>query len=1085
MKYFSPLLAFILWVQTSQVAAQCTPSANDNCANAQMLVVDNAPTAGNTCGTIETGELKDCAGASATNSVWYAFVATSPTLFVAVSSTAGCYVSSAIWDALDGCPIGSGCHALSCQSAIGGPANRVHRLDNLTVGATYRIQILYAQTGACGTSLNFTVGVSSTQPAGTLTNSAAILNCGTTTRNACVFTTAPTSANQIFNACGTISPQPTSANSANEVYKGCFNFVAPSSGVITGYGLAVSYPAFSCSGGLWNWVYSELNDANCNMLTCGNVGSVPLICNQQYKLCITFEIPSGCTYNDMRPYVVVGPKPMKTWVGSDTTASSAAICQGDTVPLNASGLGFSRYFWTPSNSLSADSGAVVKAFPTTTTTYTVYGYDVAGCYQTKTVQVTVNPKPTPGITPNNPTLSCANPTATLTASGGSTYLWSTGATGASITTSTPGTYTVTVTTASGCTATVSTNVLNGGTLPTATVSPTSGTLTCSTTSITLTATGGGTYLWSNGATSNTINVTTANTYSVTVTDNNGCSVSTSVAINQNITPPVASVTPSTFTLDCINTSASLTASGGGTYLWSTGVTTNLISVSQAGTYTVTVTDTSNNCTANASATVSTLPVMVTSFTPTGVLCNGGSTGAIDMQVLGGQGPFTFQWSNQSTSEDISSLTAGTYTVTVRDNTGCTVTGSATVSEPPVLTAPETHTDVACNGGANATISISPTGGTGAYTYVWNDGATTSNRNNLSIGTFTVTVTDANQCTATNSVTIVQGSAIEIFNTYTDVSCYQGRDGSIDMSPRGGNQPYTYKWNDAATSEDRNQVPAGTYSITVTDMNQCTSTASVTLSEPTALTFAQVVNQPTCPENNGDGDVEITPSGATPPYTYSWSNGNNTPDNTQLSPGVYSVTVTDANSCSVTISFSLAYMYQFSVNASPPVASIQPGEAVTLNYQTSGSSGTIASQKWTPVESLTCDDCRSPVAAPTESTTYQVEVTNDAGCIARDVVVINVTPGFSLYVPNTFTPNSDGFNDYFEIYGTREGIAYLEVQVFNRWGELVYESNDHYFKWDGSYKGDPLPTQALVWKLKLGFINGKVEDLRKGSVTLLK
>lgn len=1151
--YLSLVVLFIVGVKS--VHSQCTPAPNDNCANAQVLTVNGGTVPGSTCGTLEAGEKNDCGPSTHTQSVWYSFVATSPTLAVSISSTGSCFLTSAVWKSASGsCPIGGACHALSCQSSTNGPTTTVHRLSNLVIGETYYVQILYTPGGTCGLNGTFNIGVSTTIPA-TVSNGPPISTCDNVSSTACVFNYVP-SITTITNSCPSVT-NPTSANGANEVVKSCFTFVGQYSTNITFQNIINS----TCIGGNVVWFAWELLDMNCNSYRCGdlsNLSTTGVVCGTQYKMCYTYEIPN-CTHTRYYPYVSAIPVPMNNWTSQSQTSTTASICPGDSVTLFANAQGYVNYQWSPATGLSSTTGSSVIAFPASTTTYTITGFDSGGCSQTKTVQVIVRPKPTPTVTPSNSVLTCAAPNATLTATGGGTYRWSNGSTTSSITTNIPGTYTVTVTGANTCTATAEATVTQSTSSVVATITPLADTLTCQRTNVTLTAGGGATYLWSNGATSSTINVTTPGTYTVTATDLTGCAGSASVSIIQNITPPQVSVTPPGL-LTCSNTSTSLRATGGGTYQWSSGSVSDSITVSSPGTYSVIVTDPANGCTASASqvvnnnitpppvsiappaqltCTVTSINVvassstvnasfnwggnntgpsltvtspgaysvtvtdpangctasasvnvtlnqnLITTFNNTPALCQGGSTGAVDLTITGGQSPYTFQWSNQATTEDLSSVPAGNYSVTITDNGGCSTTASTSVSEPQALNVSETHTGVSCSGSSDGVINLNATGGTGAYNYTWNDGATSSSRNNLGFGNYSVTVSDNNQCSVSLSITISQASTIEVFNVKTDISCYQGRDGNIDISARGGNQPYSFKWNDGANTEDRSQIPAGTYTITVTDANQCTATASISINEPSALAFTQQVNQPTCPDNNGDGSIALSPSGATPPYRYSWSNGGNTPDKTGLSPGTYTVTITDDNSCSVTISFAMSYQYNFTVDASPTVSTIEPGQTVTLNYSMNGSAGTVTSQKWTPGQSLSCDDCPSPVAAPQTTTTYQVEVTNDAGCAATDIVIIYVTPVFSLYVPNVFTPNSDGFNDFFELYGNRDGIAFLEIQLFNRWGEKIFESNDHYFKWDGRYKGEPLVPQALTWQLRLGFVDGHVEEVRKGSITLLK
>jgi gliding motility-associated-like protein len=225
------------------------------------------------------------------------------------------------------------------------------------------------------------------------------------------------------------------------------------------------------------------------------------------------------------------------------------------------------------------------------------------------------------------------------------------------------------------------------------------------------------------------------------------------------------------------------------------------------------------------------------------------------------------------------------------------------------------------------------------------------------------------------------------------------------------------------------------------------------------------------------------TGGTLPYKYAWANGPTTAVITHLSTGNYIVTITDVNGCTAANAFSLVYDFDFRVAANPS-ATIKLGQSATLGYTLSGYAGTYTNT-WSPAASLSCPVCPDPVATPNVTTLYNITVQNDSGCAVSDMVTIYVIPDYDIFVPNAFTPNGDGKNDYFSIYGNTQVLEFLEVKVFDRIGEQVYESYNINFKWDGSFKGAILPSGVFVWELKLVFIDGHTEKLRKGSVTLLR
>ena len=273
-----------------------------------------------------------------------------------------------------------------------------------------------------------------------------------------------------------------------------------------------------------------------------------------------------------------------------------------------------------------------------------------------------------------------------------------------------------------------------------------------------------TYLWSNGATTQTISGLSAGTYTVTITDAVNCTAIASYTVTE---PPVMDVTCTSTDVTTNGGSdgtASVTASGGTppyTYLWNTGATTSSISGLVAGTYSVTVTD-AKGCTAECSTTVNEPGCNLSaSADGTPVSCNDGSDGTATATPTGNNGAVTYLWSNGATTQSISGLSAGTYTVTITDAVNCTAIASYTVTEPPVMDVTCSSTDVTTNGGSDGTASVTASGGTPPYTYLWNTGATTSSISGLTAGTYTVTVTDAKGCTAECSTTVNEPAPCEL------------------------------------------------------------------------------------------------------------------------------------------------------------------------------------------------------------------------------------------------------------------------------------------------------------------------------------
>ena len=284
-----------------------------------------------------------------------------------------------------------------------------------------------------------------------------------------------------------------------------------------------------------------------------------------------------------------------------------------------------------------------------------------------------------------------------------------------------------------------------------------------------------------------------------------------------------------------------------------------------------------------------------------VSCNGFSDGSIDISVSGGTPDYTYLWSNGETTQDISGLAAGFYSVTVTDANGCTDTiDNIEITEPDELMAElDDTTNVSCNGDSDGAIDISVSGGTPDYTYLWSNGETTQDISGLAAGFYSVTVTDANGCTDTiDNIEITEPDELMAeVDDITNATCNGELDGAIDISVSGGTPDYTYLWSNGATTQDLTGVAAGLYSVTVTDANGCTDTIdNIEIEDPSTLEAE--VDDITDVSCNGftDGAIDISVSGGTPDYTYLWSNGETTQDVTGLEAGMYSVTITDANGC---------------------------------------------------------------------------------------------------------------------------------------------------------------------------------------------
>ncbi|WP_417368168.1 T9SS type A sorting domain-containing protein [Flavobacterium beibuense] len=627
-------------------------------------------------------------------------------------------------------------------------------------------------------------------------------------------------------------------------------------------------------------------------------------------------------------------------------------------------------------------------------TYDVTVTDAKGC--TTTASATVNePAALIASLTSQTNIACngeSTGSASITVNGGNppyTYSWSNGATTATINDLAAGTYFVTVTDNKGCTASASATISE----PTALIASASvdSNVSCNAGNdgaATASATGGQgsySYLWSNGATTASIAGVTAGTYTVTITDTNGCTDTASVTITE---PTEIVVTTSVLSQPSCNgdTSAGATASAtGGTgpysYYWNVNgynvYTAGWIG-STAGTYTVTVTDASG-CTATGEITITEPDAIDPGVTQINVSCFGGNNGQATATPTGGVGPYNYLWSNGATTATISGIVAGTYTITITDNNGCTGTDTVTITEPTELIASAVvDANISCNGASDGEATASATGGTGAYTYLWSNGATTASIAGVPAGIYTVTITDANSCTDTAMVTITEPAVLTASAVTTNVSCNGGSNGTVNLTVTGGTAPYTFAWSNTATTEDMTGLTAGTYNVTVTDANGCTTTASATVTEPTILMASAVTTAVSC-NGGSNGTVDLTVTGGTAPYSFAWSNTATTEDMTGLTAGTYDVTVTDANGCTTTASATVTEPTVLTATAVTTAVSCNGGNNGTADLTVTG--GT-APYTFVWSNAATTEDLTGLVAG-----TYNVTVTDANGCNATALVTV--------------------------------------------------------------------------------------------------
>jgi hypothetical protein len=510
--------------------------------------------------------------------------------------------------------------------------------------------------------------------------------------------------------------------------------------------------------------------------------------------------------------------------------------------------------------------------------------------------------------------------------GGGTYMieWSNGSTGTSITGLEPGGYSVTVDGGGTCTATASFNVPNNPQLPNINITSQPTICDLSNGSVNISVSGGVapyTFEWSNGAMTEDLSAVPQGPYAVTVTGANGCTNSASTTVNNN-NPNISissNIVPNTTCLPGTgNGSISITISpssppGGGTYMieWSTGATTTSITGLEGGSYSVTVNG--GACNQTATFTVPDVPNLpVLSAVPTPTICDLG-TGTINLSVSGGVAPYTYEWSNGATSQDLTNLQTDDYSVTVTGANGCTATLSVAVpnNNPPISINGNVVPNSSCNGGngsisINITPTVSPTGI--PYVITWSTGATGLSLNNLQAGSYSVTVNAGGSCIIDATFEVPQSPNLPALSFQVTPAICDLPTGDINLTVTGGVPPFTYIWSNGTTSQDILNVVPGLYDVTVTDATGCATEGSVEIpnNNPPISLNANVTAVTNCITGNGRIQLTITPSisPSGQPYLISWSNGATGLVLNNLAPGDYTVTVSAGGSCEEIATFTV-------------------------------------------------------------------------------------------------------------------------------------------------------------------------------------
>lgn len=561
-------------------------------------------------------------------------------------------------------------------------------------------------------------------------------------------------------------------------------------------------------------------------------------------------------------------------------------------------------------------------------------------------------------------------------------------------------------------------------------------------------------------------------YEVTVTDANNCgSITQSFTIEE---PPLLEVSLESHTnILCFGEATGaleINVTGGRpAYSFSWTGPNGFVSTNQnmdnliAGTYTVAVTDRSG-CVATLDFTLIENTEITLDVTVTEVACYGDNDGSIIINdISGGVAPYTIAWSNFGSGMEQTDLSPGIYIITITDSLNCSKSFTYEIEEVPVFLIDPEVTQMSCSGANDGRIVLNFEGGVPPITLVWQDDATAGvERNNLGPGTYTVTITDAVPCVITQSFTIFEIAPLELSAVVTDaLDCTNANSGAIDLFISGGTPPYQVNWSNGATTEDLQNIPPNSYHVTVTDANGCQVEGSWQVNRFAPLVAGVVDDSEVdCEAGLVTRTFTAVASGGVPPYQFNWSSGivsgsNNEIMRTDIS-GLVILEVTDSLGCTATYSFDVEIIEL-------GYADFEVSSFGYLNYGifaildpiqfTNTAPGDFINILWDFGDGNFSND-ENPVHIYQQVGTYIVTqtITYPFGCVYTHTITLVVEKGYRLIMPNAFTPNADGINDFF---GPQYiGLKNLELRVYDTWGSLVYsESGDTIRGWNGKIKSE--------------------------------
>jgi gliding motility-associated-like protein len=480
-------------------------------------------------------------------------------------------------------------------------------------------------------------------------------------------------------------------------------------------------------------------------------------------------------------------------------------------------------------------------------------------------------------------------------------------------------------------------------------------------------------------------------------------------------------------------------------------------------------------------------------------CELGTDGLIRLRVVNcGRAPISYNWDNTgySTRDSLAGLSSGRHRVLVTDASGMhvdTFSFNLKQFEVELDTAKRIVTPPTCFGLSNGKIELKPATGIAPFLYKWNNSPTFLPDNtltSLSEGQYTVEIRDANNCKGVYTFNVAAPQRVSVAVDSFNITCFGLTDGAAIAYPAGGVGKYKVTWSTGTVGDTVRNLKAGTYSLIARDSNACETTRSITIIEPGQIGLATVRIQPAKCFGDSTAEMVVLGSGGTPPFRYSIDGIRFQRDSAffKIPSKTYTVVVRDSTGCRRTVQVDVPQPPQIQVTAGADIT-VQLGFSTDIRATVIPSSK-LVSYVWTPKDSsMACATCPRTSVGPFNTTKYRVTVKDSSGCTAFDELIVNVDKKRPIFIPTAFSPNGDGVNDYFTVFGNQSAVIIKELRVFNRWGDMLYVGkelplNNESKGWDGTFNDTKLNPDVFAFFAVIQFIDGE-EIIYKGDITLMK